>query len=220
MYLKELYVENNGPIGRVHLKLPFTKAGIPKPVVIVGGNGSGKTNLLSILADALFSAAAAHYTDVMEGVSPFNRPFFRLVGPATISAGTPGSFTILEFEHEQLTYLFKEKGGRVDPAEARSRLPSNLHAGVSWAADNRDAIKEFAIPSEKAMAIFRQGAYVYFPSSRSEIPHWLNLESMPTTDFDFQPRFTQRLDKPIFVERSLERFQRWVALRVGRTRSS
>jgi len=73
MYLKQLHIENNGPLRDVRLRLPFTPQENPKPVLLVGANGSGKTNLLSILVDALFSAAATHYTDVMSGISPITQ---------------------------------------------------------------------------------------------------------------------------------------------------
>ncbi|MGD0639954.1 MAG: hypothetical protein ABSC22_04325, partial [Roseiarcus sp.] len=69
MYLKTIYAENNGPIQRLNFKLPFTPAGDPKPVVLVGANGSGKTNVLSIIVEALFQAAAVCYSDALMGQS-------------------------------------------------------------------------------------------------------------------------------------------------------
>lgn len=207
MYLKQLYVENNGPLRNVRLELPFTSAGIPKPVVLVGGNGSGKTNLMSIIADALISAAASHYTDVLAGMSQFHKPFFRLVGSRTMTVGASGSFTVMRFEHVGTTYFFKEKAGTVPMAEAADRLPESLRHAASWGDDH---VKEFAIADEAAGKIFNEGVYVYFPSSRSETPHWLNLETIPTPEFSIEPRFVKRMRKPIYVEKGLQGFQQWL----------
>ena len=52
MYLKNILVENVGPIPRLEIALPFDE-GMPKPLVLVGPNGSGKTTLLSIILDVL-----------------------------------------------------------------------------------------------------------------------------------------------------------------------
>jgi AAA domain, putative AbiEii toxin, Type IV TA system len=207
MYLKQLHVENNGPLRRVHLELPFTATSMPKPIVLVGGNGSGKTNLLSTIGDALLVAAASHYTNVLAGAGP-NRPYFRVVGPRTISVGASGSFTVMQFEHDGTTYLFREKGSHVTPAEARDLLPESLRPAVNWS--EKGNVKSFSIGSEQAGQVFQTGVYLYFPSNRAEAPHWLNVEAVATPEFDLQPRITHRSYNPIYVEKALERFQQWI----------
>jgi hypothetical protein len=217
VYLKRLHVENNGPLRNIDLELPFTSEMRPKPVILVGGNGSGKTNFLSIIADALFEAAAQHYVDVVPGMSLMGHSWFRVVGASTISIGAPGSFALLEFEHEGASYLFKEKGGRLVAADVSARLPQELRPAAVW--PDEGSVKEFSIGEELAGKIFEDGIYVYFPSSRSEAPHWLNRESLPTADFDSAARFAKRLRKPIFVERSLEKFQQWLLAVLFESRS-
>jgi hypothetical protein len=208
MYLKQLYVENNGPLAHVHLELPFTPEGMPKPVVLVGGNGSGKTNLLSIIADALIIAAQAHYGNVLHGMSPTHKPWFRVIGSRTIRVGTPASFTVMQFEHEGATYLFSEKGGHLPAAEARARLPESLQPAAEWR--DEDSVKRFGIAKEQASKIFESGVYAYFPSSRAEAPHWLNTETVAPAEFDLRPRFAERLSQPIYIEKALERLQQWI----------
>ena len=55
MYLKEIYLENTGPISKCRVKLPFDANENPLPVVIVGPNGSGKTTFFPILLTHLQS---------------------------------------------------------------------------------------------------------------------------------------------------------------------
>lgn len=208
MYLQRLYVENNGPLRNLHLELPFSDDGAPKPVVLVGGNGSGKTNLLSILADSLFESAAVHYSDVVPGTGMGDRPWFRVIGPGTISVGATGGCALLQFDQAGTTYVYKEKGGTLIASDVALRVPEPLKAYVSWVPDG--SIKEISISDEQSKRLFEEGVYLYLPSSRAEAPHWLNRASLPADDFDLAPRFTKRLRKPIYVERGLDQLKQWM----------
>ncbi len=59
MYLRECLLENVGPLESIDLTLPFDGDGNPKPAVLVGRNGSGKSILLSHMVDALIEFAKA-----------------------------------------------------------------------------------------------------------------------------------------------------------------
>ena len=208
MYLRRLHVLNNGPLRRLDLELPVSAEGVPKPVILVGGNGSGKTNLLSIIADALFEAASKHYRNAVEGGAGFRRPWFRLAGGATISIGAEGGCSILEFQQGEKSYLFKEKAGRLPAQEVLEQLPEPLRAAAEWSEEG--IIKEIKISDDEARKVFHDGAYVYFHSSRAEVPHWLNRDAVKVDDFDFTRRISHSLQKPIFVERSLDQLKQWL----------
>jgi ABC-type molybdenum transport system ATPase subunit/photorepair protein PhrA len=45
----------------------FNADGTPKPLVIVGKNGTGKSILLSYIVDALFELAKKAYADIVPG---------------------------------------------------------------------------------------------------------------------------------------------------------
>lgn len=208
MYLRLVYIENSGPLINLNLVLPFTENDLPKPVLLVGGNGSGKTNLLSIIGDALFEAAAVHYTDVVQGSTVGNRPWFRIIGPATINVGAAGSCALLHFDQSGTTHIYKEKGGTLHAPDVGLRVPDELKAHVSWA--DEGSIKEFSISDVQSKSLFETGVYLYLPSSRAEAPHWLNRASLPTDDFNLAPRYTKQLRKPIYVERGLDQLKQWM----------
>lgn len=65
MYLHEIFINNNGPLRRLHIEFTFDAETRPIPHLIVGRNGSGKTNLLSLIADAFMESSASTYNDVL-----------------------------------------------------------------------------------------------------------------------------------------------------------
>lgn len=63
MYFKSIEIENVGPIDQ--LRIEFPKEGDrPKPVIIVGENGTGKSILLSHLVNSLIEGKQAVFDDV------------------------------------------------------------------------------------------------------------------------------------------------------------
>lgn len=57
IYLSDCLIENAGPIESLDLTASFNVDGTPKPLVIVGKNGTGKSILLSYIVDSLFELA-------------------------------------------------------------------------------------------------------------------------------------------------------------------
>ncbi|WP_026398627.1 AAA family ATPase [Acetobacter nitrogenifigens] len=216
MYLKHLFIENSGPLRRIDLDLAFSSNGAPKPLVLVGANGGGKTNLLSLIADALFEAAAQHYDNVLPAKGA-SRAWFRMVGSRTTTLGTPGGFTLLRFEHGSENHIYREKSGTVDPVKTIERVPVELVTAINWPTEG--PVKDFSIGDDLSRRVFAEGVYAYFPSNRSEIPHWFNREALPETEFDVFAAFAKRLRKPIFVDRSLDQFKQWLISVILESRS-
>ena len=74
MYLSKIILENQGPIKKFKIDLGTQN----QPIILVGGNGTGKTILLSYIADALYEFGKQAYTDLLGNVSTDN--YFRIVG--------------------------------------------------------------------------------------------------------------------------------------------
>lgn len=145
------------------------------------------------------------------------RAWFRVVGGRTTTVGTGGGFTLLEFEHEKKSLLYREKGGHVDPADAKERVPTELSNRVDWNAEG--SFKDFSVDDETSRKVFEQEVFAYFPSSRSEVPYWLNRDSIPEPEFEMFSKFSKRLRKPIYVEKSLHDFKQWVISVILESRS-
>lgn len=198
MYLRELFLKNSGPLRELHLEMAFTPDGLPLPHLLVGRNGSGKTNLLSLIADALMEGGATAFNDILTQ-SGIGRNWFRIVGGKTTSYNQPGGFSILRFEHDGQPLYYREHAGQMTTEQAKAIVPTSLVDAINWA-DTEPHGKTFAIDQEVVRTIYRTGAHAFFPSSRSEAPFWLNQKAIIEDTFDTTENYAQSLNKPIYVE--------------------
>ena len=208
MYLRELLLRNNGPIRDLHMLLGFTSDNRPLPTVIVGRNGSGKTNLLSQISDALMEGAAGVYSDVLTP-NGIGRNWFRIVGGRTLTYESTFGYSILRFQHDSATLFYSENSGDLPPENIKAEVPASLADGVNWTNDG-DHSKQFSIEKKVVESIYPQGVYAFFPSSRAETPYWLNRDAILTDDYDMTDRFSQRLGKAMFIEHGLDQFTQWM----------
>src|SRR5439155_14256364 len=96
MYLKNLLLENVGPIRELDYELPFDSDGNPKPVIIVGTNGSGKSIVLSHIVNTLLSAQQA----VFANAEVESGKVYKYRSPSYIHSGKQYYFAKLQFESE------------------------------------------------------------------------------------------------------------------------
>jgi hypothetical protein len=208
MYLRELFIKNSGPLQELQIEFAFTAEDRPIPHLIVGRNGTGKTNLLSLIADAVMEGAADVYNDVLTSAG-IGRNWFRIVGGKTTRYNESGSFSILRFEHDGHQLFYRENAGQITAAEAQAIIPPTLKDAANWPDSGKDG-KAFNINEDTVRSIYERGAHAFFPSSRSEIPFWLNQKSLFEDTYDATERFRQSLGKPIYVEHGTDLFAQWL----------
>lgn len=115
--------------------------------MIVGRKGSGKTNLLSIIADALIRAASAVFTDVVTPYGGTGQSYFRLLGGRALTYREPGGFSILRFADGTDEYFYTENTGYFSTEDASELIPGSLEPGAKW--NSNEQSKKFNIPKEK-----------------------------------------------------------------------
>jgi predicted ATPase len=207
MYLHRATILNSGPIADLELIPQFTPQGLPKPMVLVGANGSGKTNVLSIIADALVQLAVGAFPDVAPAVQ-MGHEYLRVLGSRSQRLTSAYEVAALRFRDGNDDLFYRAKVGNVQPAALADRMVEYPPV-ASWQEAGNE--KQTTAEEEKARAIFQSGAYAYFPTSRYELPHWVNasfLERDP--EADFAPRFTGKLRKPIVVQTSFPALKPWL----------
>ena len=99
MYLKRIHSVNVGPIEDAEINFSFVD-GKPKPVVIVGENGTGKSVLLSNIVDSFYEIASLKYSnarksdEISEG-----QQYYKVITSQEIHIGKKFMYSYLEYEH-------------------------------------------------------------------------------------------------------------------------
>ena len=201
-------MENVGPLEVVDLSLPFDESDAPKPVVLVGQNGSGKTVLLSHIVDALIEFAKNAYQDILVGQVGVRTPYFKTVGGTNQRTGTNFGIALLKFSDGESDYCYLDKSGTLDP-NSYEKTNGRFSALASWPTE--DNHKVAPIPEGYSERFFRESSVCYFPSARHERPHWLNPEGVANEPiFSFAENYTGRLYKPVIVESAAQENKQWL----------
>ena len=209
MYLHEIFLQNTGPISKCHIKPPFDDAGNPRPIVIVGPNGSGKTIFLSYIVDALTEFGKKAFTDIVPS-DGLNTPFFRIVGSATIRSRQPFSLSLLRFKANDSDLCYSEKAGTLDPSSNSFEPDLKSIFAPVWNWSIIENHKDVSVNEKTVETEMTNGAYAFFPASRREDPDWLNPKSLQAHPTASSPRFDKQLDKPLWVGTCAEENISWV----------
>ena len=178
MYAKRIELINYGPIIQVDLTFPFDNEK-PKPIVFVGENGSGKSLLLSHLANGLLCAQQVVYPDSSEVEIG---KVYKLRSSSYIRSGSQGYFAKVHFDND----LHIEELRLMNVKENYSTAPdefNNPSAKVLWnnlSAKQNDNFQSNIDQSrfDQLNESFRRNCVLYFPSSRFEEPAWLNESNL------------------------------------------
>lgn len=210
MYLRECLIENVGPIEFFDVSLELAENGTPKPLILVGENGSGKSIVLSYIADALVEFAKIDFIDVVQGQQALSTPYFRWILGTNQRSNAPFGICLLEFVNDTARHSYVDKSGTLDPASFTAKLKGRFLGAEQWDIQKNDK-KTFSNDAEERKNFFERGAVVYFPPSRKENPHWLNVESISSPlAINSSQKLDRHLRKPIFVESSAEKNKSWL----------
>lgn len=176
MYIKEIDVENLGPIEKANIKFNFNEDGSPKPLILVGKNGSGKSTLISNIVDSFYEFAAKAYNNIQ--INDKNKTsyscYYKILSPIEIQTGKSFLYSHIIFE-ENIDYLFVQ--GKGIPEETFSSigcLPSDKdsrNGNVSFKRVNTNRnLNEDSFVRE----CLSSQVIAYFPPDRYERPNWLH----------------------------------------------
>lgn len=173
MYLKCLRLQNVGPVKDLLIEPSFIDE-IPKPLVIVGQNGSGKSIALSFVANCLLNIQQHLFenTEVEKG------KVFKVRSGIYIGPNLPYYFGSVELTGGlslEEWYLSGTKKSLVEQGVA----PGNQSWSQLGDLDT-DGFFQAGESSgkEKLEQLYAQGVALYFPANRFEEPAWLNSESV------------------------------------------
>lgn len=199
MYLKNIVINNIGPIDNLSVELPFNEIGDPKPIVFVGENGSGKTILQSQIIDGLYEIGSSLFYDIGVHLG-LNREFYKISGVTNLQSGKDKGFSLLKFiDNDSEIVEYFDKVGDVYKEDFINFIndftlsPNNLKGfqkETTIIENNR---------KEKLQSEWIQGVYIYQPAYRYEEPFWKNDHIVDYSRFEDQRRFSGKLGKELEI---------------------
>jgi len=207
MYIKRIRLVNNGPIESIDLDLPFLEDGNPKPLILVGANGSGKSILLSHVLNALISAHQACFED-----SEVERgKVYKLRSPQYIKSGAGYSFSRVDFAQDlnciewQLVckkeeFLQESEGSAIDSSFDNIAPHDTSHYQTN--------LNERLVELRRQ---FSENCVLYFPPNRFEQPAWLNVYNLKTgAEFTERKNIAGISNRRIIQESPLATTRNWL----------
>ncbi len=172
MYLKKIILENVGPIERLSIDLKFDSEGKPKPLILVGENGTGKSLVISFIVNALIAAKQVIYenTEVEKG------KVYKLRTPLYIKTGNPYYYAKLEFEDDINFVEWQLDRSKKDFEEFYKYCPNiNDWSKIS---DTQTSYLDPPPNKDKIEKTLERKCCLYFPPNRFEDPAWLNERNL------------------------------------------
>ena len=178
MYAKRIQLVNYGPIEKLDIEFPFDSE-TPKPVVLVGQNGAGKSILLSHIVNGLIAAKGIAYPETPEVETG---KVYKLRDNSYIQAGSNYYFARVEFDDAFFVSEIRSMFNKQEYSEVPPGISGTDAEGL-WGKvkpeDNDCYDSNFSIRSvSKITDLFARNCVLYFPFNRFEEPAWLNEENL------------------------------------------
>lgn len=221
MYVRDCHIENVGPIRSLDLQFPVSSMGSPMPVVLLGENGTGKSTVLSMIADALLLFQQKKFVDIVQGETEGSGVFLRVSGSINQISTAEYSLSALRFVVDKADACWFEGTGEVPLDVVRGSLSNRFGTGLNKEFAGKwemlglapEPYKNVVIPQKEKPLFddFESNSYCFFPSDRGDQPAWMNEKSHSSeTVFELRSRFSNELGKPLYVSSSLESCFPWL----------
>jgi len=212
MYLKNIFVENTGSVENLKILENdlFQTSGNPKPIIMLGKNGSGKTMLLSSITDSFFELANKPFEDILpkNGVG---YSYYKISGGGNQKVNTSYGFTYLQFKEGENTYEYIDKNGKISASVCKEKTENLLSITQDWKEEGNYKNVTDTTTNKDFKNDFQRNSYCFFPSDRFEYPHWLNRETASkNSQFADNIRFNNKFGKSILARTSLDQIKGWV----------
>ena len=208
MYIKEIQIQNYGPLDNINLNLESDTSSNPiLPLIFVGKNGSGKTLLLSCIVDSLIELKRHKYPILQEVEKD---QYFKIGKKDYIKHPQYYSYINIEFKGQDTTGYY---------TELTTNLSHNLFTSKYSLIPfqnfdiNDNTFKEYGFYKKTSQIneigdILQKNVFLYFPPTRYEKPAWLGERAK--VDFQFSEKFVGVSDRNIIKDNVLKGVEAWI----------
>lgn len=188
MYVNRIQLINYGPVEHLDITLPFDGER-PKPVLLVGKNGSGKSIVVSHIVNAMVNALDTVFPESSELDAG---KAYKIRSNAYISPRAEYYFARVDFESG--LYIREMRLRNSKSSYAEPPMEANCPAMEAWGSNFRGGIDFFdtnivahAMSEETVVSgLLSSNCMLYFPSNRMEEPAWLNENNLRA-----KPQYTE-----------------------------
>ena len=209
MYIKTIKDENIGPIENVKIDFPFAGDGTPKPVILVGENGSGKSLFLSNIVDSFYSMAYPGFDNALKKADTGGEEYYKNISALQIKIGKKYLYSYVTYTDEGIYYIFK--AGQLSVKDFNTYNNSDIPNNRWKINDNYKSIN--VTTEEQSTDIFSQNVICYFGPDRYEKPNWMGTKYYSTLDNEhlaLNKKEQRHLDNPISIKSVTEQNLKWL----------
>lgn len=173
MQIKRIFSQNIGPIEKANIEFFKNEDNTPKPVILVGENGSGKSTIISNIVDSLYEIAGKAYNNVLKGENNVGHQYYKAILSSEINVNHEFMISYIEFcesvgEDIICEYIFKN--GNLTYNDFNNETGFELKNRTVF---DINSVKDINISKEKVEEIFKKNIFCYFGPDRYEKPCWL-----------------------------------------------
>jgi len=200
MYLKNIAIKNIGPIDELSIELPFNKNGNPKPLLLVGENGTGKTIFQSQIIDSLYEIASDLFDDVGKG-NGVSRSYYKVSGGMNLQSGKEKGFSLLsfiDFKDNKIEYF--DKIGDITKSDITDII-TDFKLAPNGKSGNQKLKTDISneILKEELQKEWIKEVHIFQPAYRYEEPFWKNDIFKNVQRFEDKRRYSGQLSKEIEI---------------------
>lgn len=219
MYLKKAIYNNVGPLELINLDFSFHDNGNPKPIVIVGENGSGKSTFISNIVDALYEMAEKKFNNALKNAdNSFEKQYYKAITNTEIQVNKPYMVSYLLFKGlKDYSYIFKSGNITSKDFEKKFGIKENT---FNW--NDNINYKNVTINEKQSNDEWATNVICYFGPDRYEQPSWLGDKYYNIEDFlhpTVQNIFSGKLRNQILVKNVTKDTLQWLLDIIADSRS-
>lgn len=175
MYVSGISMENTGPIEELNIEFPIIDK-YPKPIILVGENGSGKSIVLSYIMNSIMCAQQASFDNPEVDTGKV----YKIRSPSYIKSGKLYSYGEVRFDDNTKDYEWQLQKKKSDFLDKNDEIPKRLE-WQNIPKDEFSFLEQISFSNIKhAEAIVLNQCCLYFPVGRFEEPGWLNSKYLKT----------------------------------------
>lgn len=208
MYIKRVIDANMGPLSKIDIKPSFDSEGNPKPLILVGENGSGKSTFISNIVDSFYELARSGFDDAVHQNSIGNGyAFYKIISGLQIKIGEKYLFSRIEFDND-VDYFFVSGECSTEKFKEESGYEGSE---FKWNTnENKKHVR--GISKNEIKKLFAEQVFCYFGPDRYEKPSWMGDSYYDDlgTHLCVEPHYSGQLQNPITAYNMGKENFRWL----------